>query len=102
MPRTHPRLTIVPVRHYASRNLYAASTFERASHYEVRQGTATGKLLARFTTLQDARAYAELRDRSRNRSRESILGCRWSEVAEEVSARTPRVLYTTRKQEPQP
>ena len=84
------KTTIVPVRHHQRANRWIATSFDRAMAYELR--TATGRLLRRMNSHAEAERLAEILEPSRRRSREAILGCRYSDVREEIAARNPTVI----------
>ena len=79
------KTTIVPVRHHQRANRWIATSFDRAYAYELR--TAAGRLIRRVPTLAEAKRLAEILEPSRRRTREQVLGCRYSDVREEVASR---------------
>lgn len=86
------RITIQPVRH--TRGRWVPTDFQRAQAYELR--TKSGRRLRRIQSLQEAKRLAALLDSQRaRRSREAILGCRYSEVREEVAARNATVIASS-------
>lgn len=91
------KITIQPVRH--CRNRWIATSFDRATHYELWSAGANPRRLRtrhglRITGLAEAQRLAAVLEPSRaaSRTRDSILGCRYSDIADEVAARNPGVV----------
>lgn len=79
------------------RGQWVPCTFALAMRHDI-VCQRTGKTLARRNTLTEAKAVAEFwRRLGRNRTKDQMLGARYSTVREEVTTRSGDVLYTSSK-----
>lgn len=84
------KITIQPMRMYHGKCIPAA--FSNAQMYDL-VSHKTGKHIARYYQLAEARAKAALLDSTRGRrDANSRLGARWDSVRDEVAARQPKVI----------